>query len=188
MKTLFSLLALTLTTTSALATDQAVLQALEPRAGLYELSANDEANPCRGSYDFKLGKEARLSVFTAPESTEFQDKGDVTVSLDQYGDNINKWYSLFDRSQFFRINGWSKRVFVPVMGLWITHKTTYNHATGVLQHSGSMNTVTGSQAGIQTIKFNDAGSFTYTYDIVDYNAIGRVVKTTPAGRCEFKRK
>lgn len=188
MKTMITALLLSVISTSAFAAPS-VLEALQPRAGLYELSANDAANPCLGSYDLKVGKEARLNVFRAPEATEFQEKGDVIVALEQYGDNINKWYSLFDRSVFFRINGWSKRFFVPLMGLWITHKTTYDHAKGVLQHSGSMSNITGSQSGIQTIQFNDAEKkLVYTYDIVDYNALGIVTKTHPAGRCEFTKK
>jgi hypothetical protein len=188
MKTMLAALVLTVTSTSAFAAPS-VLEALQPRAGLYELSANDQANPCLGSYDLKEGKEARLNVFQAPEANEYQEKGDVIVQLEQYGDNIDKWYSLFDRSSFFRINGWSKRFLAPLMGLWITHKSTYNDATGVLQHSSSMSNLTGSQAGIQTIQFNDAEKkFVYTYDIVDYNAFGSVTKTQPAGRCEFSKK
>jgi hypothetical protein len=188
MKSVISALLLVVSSTTASAAPS-VLEALQPRAGLYALSANDEANPCRGGSDFELGKEARLVVLEAPEATEFQPKGDLTVRLEQYGDRINKWYPLFDRFPFFRINKGSERSMIPSEGLWITHKSTYSHAKGVLQHSFSVNSITGSQAGIQTIEFNDAEKkFTYTYDIVDYNAIGLVTKTHPAGRCEFTKK
>lgn len=187
MKALFSLLALALTATPALA-NEAVRKALEPRAGLYELSANDPANPC-GHGRYELGMVARLNVWVPAETTEFEEKGDLMVQIEQFGDSINKWYSLFDRAPFFRINGWSKRHFMPLMGLWITHKSTYDQASRMLRHSGSMSTLGGSQSGVQTIVFDEANrKFVYTYDILDYDALGRLKETHKAGRCEFTRK
>lgn len=188
MKALLSLLALSLTATSALATDQAVLKALEPRAGLYELSANDAANPC-GHGRFEFGMAARLNVYVPTESTEFQEKGDVMVQVEQFGEEINKWYSLFDRAPFFRINGWSKRHFMPAMGAWVTHKSTFDPASRMLRHSGSISTLGGSSSGVQTIVFDEANrKFVYSYDILTYDALGRLKETQKAGRCEFTRK
>ncbi len=188
MKTVIATLLVLASSTSAFAANP-VLEAMKPRVGLYELTENDAKNPCRAMGELNVGKEVRLNVVVPTESNQYQEKGDVIVSLEQYGDTINKWYSVFDRAPFFRINGWSKRYFMPMMGLWITHKSTYDHAAGFLIHSASFNSVTGSQAGVQHIHFNDEGrKFEYTYEIVDYDFLGRVVKRTDAGRCEFTRK
>ncbi len=180
MKTLITLIALTLSYPAFAGIKE--FEALQARAGLYELSANDEENPCLGS-DLKVGKQVRLSVTRAPEATQFIPKGDVVVSLEQFA---TAWLPLFDRPSFFRINTWSKRVFSPSTQSWINHKSSYDPSKAVLKNSVSINRINGSQAGIQTIQFLEEGRFLYTYDIVDYSAFGIMVKTTPAGRCIFK--
>lgn len=185
MKTLFAFIALAVSS-HAFATDQKVLAALQPKAGEYALSAQDPKHPCR----IDDGSRIRLNVYVPTETTEFEEKGDVMVKLEQWGDSINKWYSLFDRAPFFRINGWSKRsaMIIDYQPVWITHKTTYNFDKGLLQHSGSMSTITGSQAGVQTIQFNADDKIVYSYDIVDYNVLGQVTAIEKAGRCEFTKK
>lgn len=168
-----------------------MLEILQPRAGIYVLSATDEANPCRASLgDLKLGQEIRLNVDVPTKTTEYVEKGDVIVSLEK-GDSTRGWYTLFDEPAFSRINGWSTRSF-GFMGqpYWVTHKSTYDSSTETLQHIDSISAITGSESSIQTIIFSDAdsGKFIYIDEIVDYNALGFETKRTTDYRCEFTRK
>jgi hypothetical protein len=167
-----------------------LLEALQPWAGLYKLNANDESNnPCRPNASaFEKGSDIRLNVYQASETNRSVDKGEIVVALEQYGDVIKDWFSLFGRPEFFRINLGTKRKFHLREGLWISESGKYNFQTKVLQFSHSFNNLTGSRAGVQKIKFGENGSFVYSYDLEEYNAVGVLVGTRPAGSCEFIRK
>lgn len=170
----------------ALATDQVVLSALQPKAGNYQLFANDAAHPCgRGHLD--ASTPLRVRVWVPEADSEFEEKGDVMLQFEQYGSGSGTWYSAFEQPAFFRINGWAKRYFMPAMGAWITHKSTFDPITGTLVHSAAISTLTGSEAGLQTVVFH-GDAVSYTYEIVDYNALGRETKRELAAHCELARR
>jgi|GEM_PF-5893251 len=186
MKNIILALALLVSAPAFAATN--LLATLQPHDGTYVLVRNNPENPCQGGYDFKEGSETRLHVFAQPETTDFLNKGDTIVDLEQWFDNISKWGTRFDRAPFFYINQGTKRHFIASMGLVISHQTKFDASKQELSHSGTMSTLTGRGEAVQTIKFKGNDSFVYTYVHNERNFIGQLVKSTPAGECEFSRK
>lgn len=165
-----------------------LLETLKPHAGMYQLVQNNSANPCHSSFNFELGSETRLNVYLQEEENDYLVKGDTIVDLQQWYDTLNKWGHRFDRAPFAFINKGTQRNVIPQMGAVISHQTKFDAAKQELSHSATISTLNGRGESVQTIKFMGNDSFLYTYVLNERNVIGQLVKSTPAGECEFSRK
>lgn len=164
---------------------QQMLDALNAKAGSYEMVSQDAARPCASSsFAPTVGKgQVQFSVRVQEQADEFYRPRDVIAAL-QYTSDEGAVIPLFDRPAFGAINGGVRRnLVIPIV---ISHESLFDVAANKLTHSVTLTSVDGGELALQTIQFTDDG-FTYDYTIYRRNVLGYTSETIPADHCEFRR-